>query len=197
MKRYWLIWGLLFSMPVMAEDIREEAFLYDDASVIQSVEQPPKITYVWADFLQGKSCADDFNHLQQLPFLTQKEQALRDKMQTYCINQKQKVVWSDLLNTFRQCKKNLLINKILKENDVFIGYIKAAPYYLFDIHNTNPNDNTLTGKLDLIQNAIQNKEPEKILIKMQELSPSDQLYLSAVFNDASSLVDFQKALQGE
>ena len=187
----------LITSNVLAQAVDEELVLEEtqEKNILPDIPSV-QLTYTWADFLQGKSCLNDFNRLNALDFISQRQQFLKDKMQMYCIGQKKDTAWSDLLVTFRQCKKNLLINKTLKENGVFWGYIKSAPYFLFDIHDTVPNGNTLNGKLDLIQNAIQNKEPEKVLLEMQNLQPEDQLYLTAVFNEAGSLVDFRQALSG-
>ena len=207
LKKYWLIWGLLFSIPVMAEDLKLNFsdslsdFSQENSQLVLETAQPVesvamKTTYTWDDFLMGKSCNEDFHLLETLPFLSQDQQLLKDKMRFYCIGEKRNLVWSDLLNTFRQNKKNLLINKILKENGTVLGYVKAIPYFLLDIHNTSPKGNTLNDKLDLIQNAIQNKEPGRVLVEMQKLSAEDQLYLSTVFNEAGALIDFQTALQG-
>ena len=199
MKKYWVILGVLLPGLAGAEDLSidlpsNQSIEYQES--VQPVEQNLGITYTWEDFLKGKSCDEDFHLLEELPFLSQDQQLLKSQMQTYCVLQKKNTIWSDLLTTFRQGKKNLLINKTLKENGTYLGYIKAIPYFLLYIHNTNPKGNSLNDKLDLIQNAIQNKEPGKVLTEMQKLSAEDQLYLSAVFNESSALVDFQKALQG-
>ena len=199
MKKYWVVLGVLLPGFAIAEDLSidlpsNQSVVYQE--IAQPVEQSVGITYTWNNFLMGEPCDKDFHLLEALPFLSQDQQLLKDKMQTYCVSPKKSGVWSDLLTTFRQGKKNLLVNKTLKENGTFLGYIKVIPYFLLDIHNTSPKGNSLDDKLDLIQNAIQNKEPEKVLTEMQKLSPSEQLYLSAIFNEASALVDFQKVLQG-
>ena len=198
-KRYWILWGLLFSLPVIANDLVSPYNVNYADGVYQgtndSVGQSVQISYVWSDFLQGKSCNDDFNRLNTLEIISQKQQFLKDKMQAYCITQKKGTIWSGLLSTFRKSKKNLLIDKILKEEGTFWKYAKVVPYFLFDIHNTHPVGNTLNDKLDLIQNAIQNKDPEMVLLQMQELSPVEQLYLNSVFNEISILLDFKNALE--
>ena len=75
-----------------------------------------------------------------------------------------------------------------------MGYIKAIPYYLFNIHNQHPQGGTLSAKLDRIQNAIQNKNPEQVILLMQDLSPNEQLFFMPLFNEANSLIDFKKLL---
>ena len=195
-RKYGIILGILFSVPVMAEDL--PLFLDPvlvDEPVIQPAEQPTIIHYTWDDFLLGKPCDEDFYSLQKLPFLSPKQQFLRDNMQTYCLGQRRERIWDELLATFRQCKKNLLIKKTVQGNGLFWGYIKALPYFLFDLHNTHPNGNTLGNTLDFIQNAIQNKEPQKVLSLMQNLSTNEQLIFNPLFNEASVLVDFQNALK--
>ena len=200
MKKY--IWGVLLSFlcfPVGAEDL--DLVVLEDSSaelknIVQPVGQLEKITYTWDDFLQGKSCQDDFNRLQKLDFISQEQQFLKDKMQAYCITLKRDTVWMDLLNVFRQSKKNLFVNKILRENGTFFGYIRALPYFLVDVHNTHPTGNALKDKLDSVQNAIQNKEPEEVLTKIQDLAVEDQLYLNTIFNEAGALLDFKNALKG-
>ena len=78
-----------------------------------------------------------------------------------------------------------------------MGYIKALPYYLFDIHNTQTTGSTLFAKLDKIQNAIEAKNPEEIVLLMQDLAPKEQLFFIPLFNEANALIDFKQALNGE
>lgn len=187
MKKYAIIMGLIFSIPVFAQSVIDIPLLEEEKSDFQP-------TYTWADFLQGKSCQDDFKALQQLPFLSPAQQALRDKMQTYCVG---KIgVWNSLLTIFHQNKKALLIDKVLKENGHYLGYIKALPIYLFDIHNTQSTGTGLLTKLDKIQNAVQAKDPEGIVLLMQDLSPNEQLFFMPLYNEANALIDFKQALQG-
>lgn len=188
MKRFGILLGLMFSIPVLAQSAIDIPLLGAEKSDFHS-------TYTWADFLQGKSCREDFNALQQLSFLSPQQQALRDKMQTYC--QGQVGAWDTLLSLFRQNKKALLIDQTLQENGPFMGYIKALPYYLFDIHNTQATGSTLFAKLDKIQNAIEAKNPEEVVLLMQDLSPKEQLFFIPLFNEANALIDFKQALNGE
>ena len=201
MKKYAIILGLLFSIPVLAQEVQEEnligTLIIPPEQPVLRIEEDEKIlllNYTWADFLQNKSCQDDFNQLQQLPFLSSEQQSLKDKMQTYCVG---KIgAWDSLLTLFRQNKKALLIDKALQEKSTFMGYIKALPYYLFDIHNTQATGSTLFAKLDKIQKAISAKNPEAVVLLMQDLSPKEQLFFISLFNEANALIDFKVALQG-
>jgi len=177
------IW--LFAYPVQAQEFLLEEALIPDAF-------PFRLTYTWGDFLMGQNCRTALNQLQEIPFLSEEQSRLKDKMQTYCVGKI--TVWNNLLTLFRQNKKALLIDKVLKENSTVLGYIKALPYYLFDIHNTKPTGTDLSARLDKIQNAIQNKNPEEVVLLMQDLSPKEQLFFMSLFNEASSLIDFKKAL---
>ena len=181
MKKYGIILGILFSIPVWAYDIQE-------------VQIGRMATYTWSDFLEGKSCTEDFNQLNTLDFISPKQQFLKDKMQTYCMGNI--TVWDTLLSSFRQNKKALLMDRILKENGLVMGYIKTIPYQLVDIHNTHPIGADLSSKLDRIQNAIQSKNPEQVVLLMQDLSPNEQLFFMPLFNESNTLIDFKNALQG-
>jgi len=149
--------------------------------------------YTWSDFLMGKSCRQHLIHLQNLPFATNDQENLKKQMQTYCLDSEG--LWKDLLISFRRSKKDLLVNQTLNENS-FVRYLKVVPLLLFDLHMSHPSGNTLLAQLDRIQNAIRNKNPEQVLELMQNLSPNQQLFLMPIFNEAASLVDFQKALEG-
>lgn len=201
MKKCVIIFGLLFSVPIFAQEI-QNMDLTDQLVVLS--EQPivhvpgpekillPTVSYTWADFLQGKSCQDDFDQLQQLPFLSPEQRSLKDKMQIYCV--KEIKIWKTLLSLFRQNKKTLLIDNTLKKNGSFMGYVKAIPYYLLDIHHTRPVNADISSKLDKIQNAIEAKNPEQVVLLMQDLSPKEQLFFISLFNEATALIDFEQAL---
>ena len=181
-----IVLGLwLFAYPVQAQEFLLEEALIPDVSSFH-------LAYTWGDFLMGQNCLTALNQLQDISFLSEEQSRLKDKMQTYCVGKI--TIWDTLLSLFRQNKKSLLIDKTLKENGSFMGYMKALPYYLVDIHNTKPTGTDLSAKLDKIQNAIQNKNPEEVVLLMQDLSPNEQLFFMPLFNEASSLIDFKKAL---
>ncbi len=192
MKKYF--WGILCGGCLLSHPLFAQEFLLETIS--ESVSEPEipafHLSYTWGDFLMEKSCLVDFNQLQSLPFLSQEQRTLRDKMQTYCVNKI--TVWDTLLKLFRQNKKALLIHKTLKENGQIVGYVKALPYYLFDVHDQAPAGNSLRAKMDRIQNAIHTKNPEQITHLMQDLSPDEQLFFMPLFNEANTLIDFKEAL---
>ena len=97
--------------------------------------------------------------------------------------------------TFRQNKKDLLINEKLKEGETILRYLKVIPLVFFDVHKTHPVGQTLQAQLDRIQNAIQNKDPEAVLLLMQDLLPAQQLFLMPLFNEAQRLTDFKNMLE--
>ncbi len=183
------LWIFFLGVCLGVHPVSAQEFLVAEFEPQIPVFQP---SYTWGDFLVGQSCITDFNQLQNLPFLSEKQTQLKEKMQTYCVGQI--TVWDTLSTFFHQNKKALLIEKTLKENDSLLGYVKALPYYLFDIHNIKPMGTGLLVQLDKIQNALKNKDPEQIVFLMQDLSPNEQLFFMSLFNEASSLIDFKKLL---
>ena len=190
---FFLCIGVLFSNEVLSQDIlSDDNFLPIVQEVVPDV---PKINYTWSDFLIGESCQDDYTLLDGLPFLTPEQESLKSKMMTYCLSSVS--IWDDLRKIFRQSKKNLLINQSMKEEWFVIRYIDALPYYLMDIHRTNPQGDSLQDKLDRIQNALDDKKLDKVLVLMQDLSPNQQLFFMSLFNEISQLLDFKQELRGE
>lgn len=184
---YGALMGIFFWVyPVMAQEFLLET--QPEAPVYQ-------ITYTWGDFLSGKSCLYEFNQFQQLAFLSQEQQFLKDKMQTYCV--REIGVWNTLSTLFRQNKKALLIDTTLRENGSIMGYLKVLPFYLFDFHNMQPKGLDLFSKLDKIQNALQMKNPDQVILLMQNLSPNEQLFFMPLFNEVNALIDFKDALNGK
>ena len=151
----------------------------------EAVEQAPS-SYTWSDFLMGKSCEDDATILDQ-------SGTFNKLKHTYCMGPIH--AWEDLLITFRQNKKDLLINEKLKEGETILRYLKVIPLVFFDVHKTHPVGQTLQAQLDRIQNAIQNKDPEAVLLLMQDLLPAQQLFLMPLFNEAQRLTDFKNMLE--
>ncbi|MGN0919721.1 MAG: hypothetical protein ACI4OR_03070 [Alphaproteobacteria bacterium] len=189
MKQKYL-WGLVLGVSLLTSSLQAQELLLEE---VKTAEIPVfHLTYTWGDFLMGNSCSADFNQLKILPFLSEQQRFLQDKMEVYCV--KKITVWDSLLIQFRQNKKALLKDKMIKENGPFLGFLKALPYDLFDIHHYQPKGDTLFAQLDRIQNAIQDKNPEQVIFLMQSLSPNDQLFLMPLFNEASRLIDFKKAL---
>ncbi len=192
------ILGIVLGMMVLP--LWAQGIVPDEEDIIVSIEQPEQVTYTWNDFVMDKPCFDDFYRLQNLPFLSQKQQQLKDKMQTYCLGytnargQLKYTAWDNLLNTFRQNKRVLLLNKKQKENGKIWGTIKAIPTLLFDVYQRNPQQENLANKLDYIQEAIYQKDPNQVMMRMQLLLPDEQILLTAVFNEARALADFKEVL---
>ncbi|MBO7483757.1 MAG: hypothetical protein J6T55_01375 [Alphaproteobacteria bacterium] len=192
------ILGIVLGMMVLP--LWAQGIVPDEEDIIVSIEQPEQVTYTWNDFVMDKPCSDDFYRLQNLPFLSQKQQQLKDKMQTYCLGytnargQLKYTAWDNLLNTFRQNKRVLLLNKKQKENGKIWGAIKAIPTLLFDVYQRNPQQENLANKLDYIQEAIYQKDPNQVMMRMQLLLPDEQILLTAVFNEARALADFKEVL---
>ena len=185
MKNKWIFVLLLgISWGVLAEE-EQNAF----SSFVEPLEECP---YTWSDFLMGKSCSSFLNGKQTEAIST----SLTQMMHSYCAQQPIRA-WADLLTTFRQNKRDLLINETLKKGHPFFRYLKVLPILLFDVSHLSPTGQTLSDQLDRIQQAIQNKDPEQVLFLMQDLSPNQQLFLLPVFNEAQRLFDFQKLLQGK
>ena len=167
----------------------------DSLTPIQELSPKKVIQYQWADFLMGKTCSDDFNYLENQSFLTSNQEKLKLSMQDYCLGKMN--VWNHLLMTFYSNKKNLLIDKTLKKNGPIMRYVKAVPYWLVNIHCFHPQGDSLTAKLDRIENAIQNRDPENVLFLIQDLTPQQQIFLISLFNEASQLIAFKKTLEQE
>ena len=184
------VWKVVLGLWLLTTPVQAQEFLLEE-SLVPNVPLF-RLTYTWGDFLMENSCLTDFNRLEDLAVLSEEQNGLRDKMQTYCAGKI--TVWDNLLLLFRQNKKALLIDKVSKENTSFIKYVKVLPYYLFNIHNQHPQGEGLSAKLDRIQNAIQNKNPEQVILFMQALSPNEQLFFMPLFNEANSLIDFKKIL---
>ena len=188
MRKYFLeiFVGLgMFVLPAFAQDFLLETLSETNIPAFH-------LTYTWNDFLMEDSCLSDFDQLKTLPFLSEEQRQLQTKMETYCVGKIN--AWKNLLTLFRQNKKALLINKTLTQNGPVMGYIKAVPYYLIDIHNTQPVGDDLFAKLDRIENAVQNKNPQQVVLLMQDLSANEQLFFMPLFNEVSNLIDFKKML---
>ena len=175
-----LLWGI--SVSAMAQEVLPEM------SVSPVADEPAEqlITYTWSDFLMGKSCEDVFSSPNE-SYTT----ALNKLADTYCANPVQ--AWDNLLVIFRQGKKDLLVNEALKENH--LRYLKVIPLLFFDVYHRSPKGQTLADRLDRIQQAIQNKDPDRVLFLMQDLSPTQQLFLMPLFNEARQWADFKKMLE--
>ena len=204
MKKYILVMLILgLALPslgqleplevVSQETVEEEVILpsatYSEEEVIPSFN----VTYSWGDFLMGKTCTEDFEELQTNPFLTESQEILKNKFQKYCLGEI--TIWKTVLETFYQNKKALLIHECLQKNGRWLGYVKALPYFLFDIHMLNPTGNDLNARLDRIQNAIQSKDPTMVIELIQDLSPEQQLFLMPHFNMVKDLLDFKDLLK--
>lgn len=189
--KFFLCVGILFSKDVLAQDVLIEE---EVAPVVQEmISDAPKINYTWSDFLVRESCRDDFALLEGLPFLTPEQEKLKSEMMTYCLSDIS--VWDNLKKIFKQNKKSLLMNQVAKEESFIIRYVKVLPLYLLDIHNTDPKGNKLQDKLDRMQNAIDDKKLEKVLVIMQDLSASQQLFFMPLFNEITQLLDFKQELE--
>ena len=188
-----LCFEMLFSNGVLSQDFPVRDEIETRISSQEVSLDTVKIDYTWADFLQKESCQADFLILSKLHFLTQEQEKLKNAMMTYCVSSIS--VWDDLLTIFRQNKKNLLMDQNAKEEWFVMRHIKSLPILLLDIHNSYPTGDTLTDKLDRIQNAVMNKKPEKILLFMQDLSPNQQLFFMPLFNEVTQLIDFKNVLR--
>ena len=188
--KFFLCIGIFISSDALSQDVFEEENI---AQVVQETAPNLKINYTWADFLVGDSCQEDFTALNELPFLTPEQEKLKNEMSTYCFAGVS--VWDDLKTVFRQSKKSLLLNQAMTEEWFIMRYVRALPVYLFDIHHTTPKGDTLEDKLDKIQNVIENKKPEKVLVLMQDLSPNQQLFFMPLFNEVTQLLDFKRELR--
>ena len=182
------ILGLLLASPLWAEEALPEV---QQSEIIVPIEVPEQMHYTWADFFLVLPCFDDFNYLQMLPFLSQEQQILKTKMQEYCIGD-MKYIWGNLVKDFRTGKKKVLINKTLKENGTFWGYVKALPYFLFDVYYLQQSGNPFND----IQTAIYQKDPQKMVDLIKALPSDEQVFFLPVFNEAQALVDLKRALEG-
>ena len=187
MKKIYAFFLLALALPALGQEVSLVS-----ESVVQPVESDFQLTYTWGDFLTGLSCQDDFNRLQKEPFLTARQEERKAQLQKYCVGKV--TVWETLLTTFHQNKKALLVDESLKQNGRLWGYVKALPYFLFDVHFGHPTGEGLAAQLDRIQNALQAKNPQEVIQLMQKLSPQQQLFLMPVFNGAVDLLNFQDLL---
>ena len=178
--------GIGLSFPLCAQENFSESAQEPEQKIVQ---------YQWADFLMGNPCSVDFNRLKEKSFLTKNQEKLKSAMQEYCVGKTD--VWDHLLITFYANKKNLLVDKTLKENGPIMRYIKVIPYWLVSIHKRYPTGDSLMAKLDRIENALQDRNPEKVLFLVQDLTPTQQIFLIPIFNEASQLVAFKKTLEQE
>ena len=187
MKKTYVFFLLMLALPALGQ----EAPMRSD-EVLSPVESDFQLTYTWGDFLMGLSCRDDFNRLQQEPFLTDRQEEQKVQLQKYCVGKV--TAWETLLTTFHQNKKALLVDESLKQNGRLLGYVKALPYFLFDVHFMYPTGGGVSAELDRIQNALEAKNPQEVIQLMQKLSPQQQLFLMPVFNGATDLLNFKDLL---
>ena len=137
--------GIVCSSQVVAQEITQE----DNTEQDLSSSQPLPIYYTWTDFLAKKDC---------LPFVKSLEtnsehQDLYQNLKSYCLNNNGQF-WDDLLGTFRKEKRTLLINQTLNQGKSYVRYLKALPYFLFDIQDTKSFGNQPKNILDKIEQAI-------------------------------------------
>ena len=76
MKKYGIILGVLFSIPVFAQEVQEAETLVLPSveTFVLPTESEKQVSYTWVDFLEGKTCQEDFNRLNAMSFLSQKRQ---------------------------------------------------------------------------------------------------------------------------
>lgn len=173
---------------VQSEMIKEEAPILPETDVLPQPELPQtEITYTWADFLNGKHCtdADIFNT---------NDPEISRLILSYC-KHPQNDAWKHWLNSFRDIKKEFIIQQIAKENNNFIKYLKIIPYLLFEVHDTTAKGNDFTAQLNQIESAILKRDTAQAVRLIETINnDSLKLALHPILNEGKNLLKIQQGL---
>lgn len=166
----------------------EEAPIISIENVLPQTEPTKtKITYTWDDFLNGKHCtdADIFNT---------NDPEISRLILSYC-KHPQNDAWKHWLNSFRDIKKEFIIQQIAKENNNFIKYLKIIPYLLFEVHDTAAKGNDFTAQLNQIESAILKRDTAQAVRLIETINnDSLKLALHPILNEGKNLLKIQQGL---
>lgn len=95
---------------------------------------------------------------------------------------------------FRQIKKRALFRLFQNDYPTYLVYLKMIPYFLADIRQKNPDNNTPLGKFYLFENAVKADCPEDVVRYGATLPENVQNTLKDVLDSAQKQIQMNQQI---
>lgn len=141
-------------------------------------------------FQQQGECRPVLEELMLMPNKTpQTDKALMQLLQLCLENQHNQM---DI--QFRQIKKRALFRLFQNDYPTYLVYLKMIPYFLADIRQKNPDNNTPLGKFYLFENAVKADCPESVIHYGADLPENVQNTLKDVLASAQKQIQMNQQI---